>query len=58
MIIANEYTSKFVYNTIKLEEIGNIIENTRLEHDQKFGVNYYRKVKVKCVVEFLYKIKN
>ena len=44
MIITDEFTSEYVYNNVKIDEIGDFIENTRLEHDQKHGVNYCRGV--------------
>ena len=56
MIITDEYTSEYVYNSIKLDEKAGIIENTPLEHDQKYGKRYCRSVKVKCVVKFLDRI--
>ena len=58
MIITDEYTSENDYNNIKLDEKGDFIENIRLIHDRKYGVNYCRRVKAKCVVKFLNKLKN
>ena len=51
-------TSDYVYINIKLSGTHNIVENTRLEHEQKYGANYHRSMEVKCVAEFLEKIKN
>ena len=45
-------TSEFVYINPKLDEINNIIKNTQLEYNQKYGYNYYTKVNVKCNVKF------
>ena len=53
IILTNEY----VYNNIKLDETHNIVENTLLENIRKYGANYHRSVEVKCVAEFLDKIK-
>ena len=52
----NEYTSEYVYNTIKLNDTRNIVENTILEC--KYGATPNRNVKVKCTAEFLDKINN
>ena len=41
-----------------MNETRKIVENTILEHERKYGGEYIRKVKVKCVAEFLDKIKN
>ena len=51
-------TEDYVYNNIKLDETHNIVENTLLEKIQKCGANHHRSVEVKCVAEFLDKIKN
>ena len=51
MIIIGEY----IYSNIELNETRNIVENTLLEYEQKFGADYSRSVKVKCVAEFLVK---
>ena len=48
MIITDEYTNEYVYNNIKLNEKGNIVESTVLEYEWKSGANYFRSVKVKC----------
>ena len=52
------FSSEYVYNSPKLNETRKIVENTLLEYEQKHGFNYHRSVKVKCVAEFLNKIKN
>ena len=52
------FTNEYVYNTIKLDETYNFVENTLLENIQKYGDYYHREVEVKGVVEFLDKIKN
>ena len=41
-----------------MKETRNIVENTLLEHEWKYGTNYRRSVKVKCVAKFLNEIKN
>ena len=51
-------TSEYDYYKIKLNERRNIIEITLLKHEQTYGANYQRSVEVKCVAEFLDKIKN
>ena len=51
------FTSEYVYNNPKLNEINNITKNTQLKYEQKDGYNYYRKVDVKCNVIFYDKIK-
>ena len=48
-------TSEYKYYNIKLDEICNIVENTVLEHEQKYGANCQRRVEIKCVAEFLIK---
>ena len=35
-----------------------IVENPLLEHEQKYGRNYRKNMKVKCVADFLDKIIN
>ena len=54
IIVASEY----VFNNPKLNELCNIVENKLVEHKQKYGVDYHRIVKVKCVAEILDKLKN
>ena len=49
MIIINDY----VYRNIKLDEIGCIIENTRVEYNQKYGGNYRRRIEITCIIKFL-----
>ena len=51
-------TSEYVYNNSKLNETRNIVENTILEHEQKYGGYYLKRVKVKSVAEVLDKIKS
>ena len=51
-------TAEFVYINPKLNEINNIIKNTQLDYNQKYGNDYYRKVNVKCNVRFLDKMEN
>ena len=45
-------TSEYIFNDPKLNEITDNIKNTRREHNQKYGDNYYRKFEVRCNVEF------
>ena len=52
MIITDEYNSDYVYKNNKLNETRNIIENTLLEYERKYGGKYSRSVKVKCVAKF------
>ena len=42
MIITSEYN----YINIKLNETRNIVENTILEHEQKYGGDYRKIVKI------------
>ena len=51
-------TSEIVFNNPKLNEIHNIIKNTQLKYEQKYGYNYYRKVNVNCNVMFFDKLEN
>ena len=51
-------TSEYIYINIKLNETRNIVENTILEYEQKYGAVYLKSVKVECVAEFLDEIKN
>ena len=53
MFITDEHTSEYVYNNLELDEIGGVIENNLIEHDQKCGKNYCRRVEVTCIVKFL-----
>ena len=58
-ICINDYfTSEYNCYKIKLDETCNIFGNKLLEHKQKYGVDYHRIVKVRCVAEVLDKIKN
>ena len=54
MIVNSEY----VYDNIKLKETRNILQNILGEHEQGYGFDLYRVVKVKCVDEFYDKMKN
>ena len=51
-------TSEYDYNIKKMDETRNIVENTILEHKQKYGVKYRKFIKVRCVAEFLEKVIN
>ena len=51
-------TSELVFINPKLNEIKNIIKNTQLEYQQKYGYNNYRNVIVKCNVKLFDKIEN
>ena len=51
-------TSEYIFLNPKLNEIKDIINNTRLEHDQKYGDNYCRKIEVGCNFKLFNKIKN
>ena len=50
-------TSEYDYNAIKVDETRNIIKNTEEDCRRKYHANCFAK-EVKCVVEFLDKIKN
>ena len=52
------FTSEYVYNNPKLNEINKIIENAQLKYEREYGYNYYRKVDIECIVKFYDKIKN
>ena len=51
-------TSEIVFINPKLDEITDIIKNTQLEHDKKYGDNYCRKIGVRCNINFFDKIEN
>ena len=51
-------TSEYVYDNIKLNETRKIVEHTLQECVQKHGTDYRKSVKVRCVAEFLGKLKN
>ena len=51
-------TSEYIYNNPELNELNDIIEKTRLEHDQRYGIDYGSVVKIKFDVKFFGKIKN
>ena len=55
MVITDEYTSEFVYNYNEMNETRNIVGNTLLEYERKYGANFCRSVKVKCVAKFYIK---
>ena len=51
-------TIEFIFmNPIKIE-INNILNNTILEHNKKYGDNYCRKIEFKYNIQFFDKIKN
>ena len=54
----NIVTSENDYKINKFDETRNIVENTVLEHEQKYGGNYRKSIKVKYVAEFLDKTIN
>ena len=49
-------TSEYDYNN--MNETHNIVEKTIIEYEQKYGADYLKSVKVRCVAQFLDKIKN
>ena len=51
-------TAEFVFLNRELNKINNIIKNTQLECNQKYGYNCYAKIDVKCSVKFFDKIEN
>ena len=51
-------TSEYIFNNLKLEETNEIIKNTLLKHDERYGYICNKKVKVKCNTKFFDKIKN
>ena len=51
-------TAEFVSIDPKLNEINDIIKNTQLEYNQKYGSDYYAKVDVKCNVKVFDKKEN
>ena len=51
-------TSDIVFPNLKLNKIGDIIESTRLEHDNEYCFKRFRKIEVISNVNFLNKIKN
>ena len=51
-------TSENDYNIIRLNGTRNTLEKTLLEYEQKYGVDNRKIVKVKCVGEFMDKLKN
>ena len=55
---AVKYTTEYVYNNIKLDNLRNFLENTLHGYEQKNGANYRRILKIICIAEFLDKVKN
>ena len=51
-------TSEYIFLNPKINEITDILNNTRLGQDQKYGDNCSRKIEVRCNINFLDKIKN
>ena len=51
-------TSEYNNNNLKLDEIGKIIEKTRLEHDLKYGIKWVSQVRIFFNVRFCDKINN
>ena len=54
----NIVTSEYIFIKPIKKEINNIINNTILEHNKKYGDNYYRKIEFKYDIQFFDKIKN
>jgi len=52
------FITEYVYNNIKLNETRNIVENTLLEYERKYGFNCNRVVKVEFSAKFLDKSTN
>ena len=50
-------TSESLCPNAKLKEIKDIINNTILEHNKKYGDNYCRKLEIKYNIQFFDKIK-
>ena len=51
-------TSEYIFINPKLNEMKDIITNTRLEHDRKYGIDCCSEVKINFNVEFFGKINN
>ena len=51
-------TSEYIHKNPELNEINDIIHETRVEHDRKKGSNLAEEVEIKLNVTFLEKIKN
>ena len=51
-------TSEYNFINPKLNEIKDILTNTRLKHDRKNGDNCCDKIEIKCNIKFFDKIKN
>ena len=50
--------SEYIFSNLEEEETNKFIKNTLLEHDQRFGYNYNKKVNVKCNAKFFDRTKN
>ena len=48
-------TSEYVYDSIKLNETRNVLQNTIEEYENEFGFDLYRDEKFRCVVNFMMK---
>ena len=48
-------TNGYIFINSSKNEINNIIENTKLEHNEKTGDNYCRKIEFKNEIQFLIK---
>ena len=51
-------TSDYLFINPKINEIKDIIKNTRLEYDRKYGDKCCRKIEVRCNNKFFDKTKN
>ena len=51
-------TSEYIFIHPELNEIKDIIKNTRLEHDRKYGDNCCDKDEVRCNNKFFDKLKH
>ena len=52
------FTNAYDINNPKLDNLTNIIQNTRLEHDKKYGEKCCRKIEVRCIFKCFDKMKN
>ena len=52
------FITEYVYNNIQLNETRNIVENTLLEYERKYGLNCHRVGKVEFIAKFLDKSTN
>ena len=46
------FITEYVYNNIKLNETRDIVENTRLEFERKYGFNCNQLLKLNLVLNF------